>query len=398
MSEQVASKSKRTKFNFPYYTLRNISCPEDKAAKREVYFGQAPGESFLDLDNHRNVREYLTDAPSKKRNTPTQINKAIAFTLETNPDDFSFLNTGVTVVAHSVEIDDKGKKIALIEPSIINGAQTQGELKQYYTGKDNEGIPRDAVKVTFELIVTSDEDLINEISISRNFQNDVMALSIAGKRGLLKELDDRFQESHPGLFLAKKETDRDEIFIKTERVLQVITALMPAELWPIQKEKEKPNKVFTYSQKAKCLRMYTDIVTVAQDSSDPNHMVSKELYNFYLDIVGDAWTLYKKWKAHQGFRGTKLKCIKRNPNFSIKEVPDGIVFPIIASLSIFITKSKKGWKLNIPEAFDDKQIISSAKTALMEIADSNPNTMGKHRSCYSQLSQITSIYAQFLRV
>lgn len=397
MSKQVVLRPKRLKFSFPYRTLRNISCPEDKAAKREVYFGQASGKSFLNLPNHRNVREYLTDTPGKKRKTPTQINRAIAFTLETNPEDFPFLNTGITVVAHSVEIDDKAKEVTLIEPSIINGAQTQGELAEYYQSKIyNEILPED-IKVTFELIVTSDDDLINEISISRNFQNNVMAISIAGKRGLLKELDERFKKHHPGLFLKQSETDRDEYFVKTERVLQVITALMPSELWPIKKDKERPNKVFTYSQKAKCLRMYTDTVTAAHDPNDQNHKVSKELYNFYLDLVGDAWTLYQSWKTHQGFRGSGLKCIKRNPNGSIKEVPDGMVFPIIASLSIFVTKSTKGWKLKIPEAFDDKQIIISAKTALMEIANSNPNTMGKNKSCYSQLSQITSIYAQFLR-
>jgi hypothetical protein len=36
--------------------------------------------------------------------------------------------------------------------------------------------------IKYELIVTNDDNLIAEISISRNFQNDVRAISIAGAR------------------------------------------------------------------------------------------------------------------------------------------------------------------------------------------------------------------------
>lgn len=391
---------------FQYLTLRNISCPDDKTAKREVYFGQAPGESFLKLPNNENVRKYLTDAEGKQRKASTQVNRAIASTLNNIPGDFSFLNTGITIVAKSVTVNSKTQEITLVEPSIINGAQTQGELRKYYQAvqndKQNNGrfpdeVPdevsdevSDEVKVTFELIVTSDSELIDEISIARNFQNDVMAISIAGKRGQFQKLNEEFRKRHDRP-LRMSETDRGEKFVETERLLQVITALIPTELWPNQKEKENPNKVFAYSQKSKCLKMFTDMVSGSETSEK-----SKKLYDFYLDIAGEAWTLYDKWKTHQGFRGTKLKCIKRNKDYSIKEVPDGVVFPIIVALSVFIKKTKKGWKLAIPKELDDQQIILSAKTALMEIASSNPNFMGKSKPCYSQVKQITSLYAQIL--
>jgi len=38
----------------------------------------------------------------------------------------------MVIVARDSEIDDKNKFILLDRPSIINGSQTQGELRRYY--------------------------------------------------------------------------------------------------------------------------------------------------------------------------------------------------------------------------------------------------------------------------
>ena len=81
------------------------------------------------------------------------------------------------------------------------------------------------VSVKFELIVTDDDNLIAEISIARNFQNDVKNLSIAGRRGQLEELEDSLQKKFPRLKLQKSETQRpsdDNDYLQTEKLLQVI--------------------------------------------------------------------------------------------------------------------------------------------------------------------------------
>jgi hypothetical protein len=78
------------------------------------------------------------------------------------------------------------------------------------------------------------------------------------------------------------------------------------------------------------------------------------------------------------------------------EVPDGIVFPILAALAQFATKTKKGWRIQRPEQLDDKELIAAAKRAYMDIANSKPEIMGKSRPCYSALEQITSIYKRLL--
>lgn len=74
------------------------------------------------------------------------------------------------------------------------------------------------------------------------------------------------------------------------------------------------------------------------------------------------------------------------------EVPDGIIFPIIASLSGFAKKTGEGWRIKPPRLFRDEEIIRAAKSVYHSIASSNPWLMGKNKACYFALNQITSIY------
>jgi hypothetical protein len=108
------------------------------------------------------------------------------------PDQFSILNGGMTIVAQTAIVDDKEKVIRLTCPSIINGSQTQGELKRYF--ERFSGQPETVPSIKFEIIVTGDTDLIAEISIARNFQIDVRAISIAGRRGQLDDLEESIQK------------------------------------------------------------------------------------------------------------------------------------------------------------------------------------------------------------
>lgn len=251
----------------PFHSFRNISSPEDIANGRKVCSGHLPAKSILDLPTNENVREYLVEAEGKQVRRQTQVHRAIRETLEQNPDTFCVLNGGITIVAHECEVDEKEKVLRLQRASIINGAQTQGVLKDFF--RDNPTI--DGIHVKYELVVTDQTDLIAEISIARNFQNDVKSLSIVGRRGQLDELEDSLKKKYPKYRLQKSETEwptDDNEYIATEKLLQVIAALLPAELW------FKPgevNKVYTYNAKATCLKDFQDIYRKAKDEKDPEH-------------------------------------------------------------------------------------------------------------------------------
>lgn len=375
-------------FELPYITCRNISGPEDEEAGRKVYAGHAPASSVLTLEDDENVREYLVDALGKAKARPTLVHQAIRKTLADHPDQFSILNGGMVIVARVAEVDDKRKVLILQQPSIINGSQTQGELLRYFDKRGQEAdffVP----SIKYELIVTKDDDLIAEISISRNFQNDVRAISIAGRRGQLDELEEAVRRVIPGAKLRKSETDLvvDDEFLDTEKLIQVLFALMPAKLFALL-EKDAASKVFAYSQKTRCLKLFQRIVEGRQDDADLD-----AIYAYFLDMAGHAWNLYEKWKAHPQFHGTRLRAIERE-NGEVVSVPDGIVFPILSAMSAFVTHRRRGWVLQPVEQFDERELIEAAAQVYMEIADHNPQTMGKNKACYSALQRITAIYAR----
>lgn len=378
-------------FEFPYITCRNISAPEDDAAGRKVYSGHAPASSVLSLQDDENVREYLADAQGSQKHMPTLVHQAIRKTLEDQPDQFSILNGGMVIVAHAVEVDDKRKVLVLKRPSIINGSQTQGELGRYFAKYQNSSDFFEP-SIKFELIVTTDDGLIAEISIARNFQNDVRPISIVGRRGQLDELELAVQKDIPGAKLRKSETDITGEYLDTEKLIQVIFSLMPGVLVKsLVEDDDASNKVFTYSQKTRCLKLFQRLVNASGKDSE-----SADVYQYFLDISGQAWKLYGRWKSHPGFHESRLPMFERE-NGQVAVVPDGILFPILSAFSAFVDRPGKKWEINIPDVFDEKELIDAAAQVYMEIANRNPQTMGKSKACYSTLLRLTGLCARLAR-
>lgn len=369
-----------------YDSLRNISCDHDTENGRRVLVGRALAPQLLGLNTDENVRAYLVDAEGKKKKRRGDVHRKILETIENYPENFCVLNGGIVIIARDYEVDEKTKTLKMQKPSIINGAQTQGVLRD---AVQEFGDDFPMVYVTFEVIVTKNEDLIADISIARNFQNDVQNISIAGSRGILDELEESLQGGiSDEIRIRKSETDRSDDYIDTEKLLQVIMALTPPAMFQGTAAPDRESKAYTYSQKATCLKDFSAVYDATKhDLSKPD----ADLYDFFLQIAPEAHLLYQKWKSHQGFRGTRIRIIERDGG-KIVEVPDGIIFPILASLSVFVAKKKGKWTISKPELLADSELIDTAKTVYMQIADSNPQTMGKKPACYSSLLSITTIY------
>jgi hypothetical protein len=386
----MKTSSSKGVLTLPIHCIRNISCPEDSEDGRFVYAGHMPIAAVQQIPSHENVRGYLREAEGKERRMMTQVHRAILNTLSEHPSMFSVLNGGLVIVAKACDIDDKTREIRLKNPSIINGSQTQGVIKDFL----HKHAYANNVHVKFELIITNDEDLIAEISIARNFQNDVESISIAGRRGQLDELEARLQQEFPDNKLRKSETQRPSVtndYIDTEKLLQVLAALLPEELWWKPSE---VSKTYTYSQRATCLKDFQRVFESAKNSDLDDHGQMSKVYAYYLDMASEAWKLYQKWKTHQGFTGTGIRSLEREGR-TIVDVPDAIVFPVLAAHSEFVVNKKGTWTLSIPTILDDAELIGAAKSVYMEIAKSRPEIMGKTKACYSAIQQITSIYRKF---
>lgn len=374
-----------------FHSLRNISSPDDLASDRKVLSGHMPAKEVLKINTHENVRSYLLDVEGKKK-VPTSVHRAIKSTLENAPDKFSVLNGGVTIVAEEYIVDEKERTFTLINASIINGAQTQGILRDYYESlKDPNDFPD--IHVTYELIITTDESLIAEISIARNFQNDVKLLSISGKLGIFDDLEVSVQKGLNGQKLRLSESDAPDETMDTEKLLQVITSLIPEVLWNDLKRGDLANKAYAYNQKARCLKEFTELKKTLTDQ--PDNALVKDVYQFFIDIAPEAWNLYEKWKVHPNFRGTGIRSIQRDGK-EIVDVPDGIIFPILAALSQFIVKENGKWTIKIPSIFEDQDLINAAKSAYKDVANHKPYVMGRSKASYSSLIQVTSIYNRLM--
>ena len=391
MAAQATSGRVRPVFLI-YNTLRTVNSPEDTEAGRRRYCGVAPANSFFELGTDENVRAYLGRDEAGQPRKSTKVNIAIRETLSEHREDFVLLNSGIVLVARDAKVDDNSKppKVALYLPSIINGAQTQGVLKDFFAAKkDDTAYP----SVNFELIVTDDEELIGDISIARNFQNEVTNLSIYGRQGRFDELQTAMKEIDPSIKLKTRETDFGDDFLDTEKLVQVLTAIAPTGIPLPSAEKrsvktpETIYRVYAYRHRSRCL---TDFATVMDKQEK-----WPAAHRFCLDVAVDAWNLYRRLKGEQAF--SRLQCVRGELVAGRKQVdpdgvPDGIVFPMLSALSRFMKEHRGRWRLAIPPKFPWQTFYQAAMLQETGAAGNNPNTMGKKAECYIALHGSIDMY------
>jgi hypothetical protein len=94
------------------------------------------------------------------------------------PDRFINRNSGITITCTNCEIDDNRKLAKLTNASIINGAQTQGEIKRFFNGLEQDDQTDFLVRA--EIIMDPAHESIVEIAIARNTATAVKSVSQAG--------------------------------------------------------------------------------------------------------------------------------------------------------------------------------------------------------------------------
>lgn len=124
----------------------------------------------------RNIRYFLGGKSS--------VNSSIKETLENNPEDFFYLNNGVTAicdfVAPKAKNKDKGnaRKLKVKNLSIINGAQTVASSAEFVA--DNPDCDIKLANVMFTLVhAHSQNDFGCQITKARNHQNPVQIANFA---------------------------------------------------------------------------------------------------------------------------------------------------------------------------------------------------------------------------
>lgn len=358
-----------------YEIIRNITTENQKKSNQTILIGIINSDQLINLPDQDNVRRFL----GNENKATGAVQQAIERALEERSSEFSMLNGGVTVIAKSVRYKDDSKKLLLIDPSIINGSQSRGVMRVYHNNPDNPPVP---VKV--EIIITTDEDLIADISIARNFQTKVKNMSIAGRQGAFDSLNKSLENSRKPYRLNTDESQRDGL--DPSLAIQILFLLMPKSFWEKYFQKVAYKKSAIYSSTAKWLDLYAEHYkkSIAGDSE------SIEVIKFFDDLIPDALDFYFSWQKSQEFKGFRImNGITRDESHNIIKVSNAWVFPIISGYSVFVKRnSNDKWVLNTPSEFDPQKLIEVAK----DIYQSKPdvNALGKNPLAYSMIEMMAN--------
>ena len=110
------------------HIIRKTTTLSEKKLGDDSYHAVVWAEDILGLDTVRNLRTYTGEYKPKSR---TKTNKATGDTIRNVPERFGQRNGGLTVSCSAVKVNQDKGILTLTNASLINGAQTQGELNLF---------------------------------------------------------------------------------------------------------------------------------------------------------------------------------------------------------------------------------------------------------------------------
>ena len=367
-----------------YQLLRNTTSPDETRTGVKSFVANLSAFEILKVNTKENLRAYLAEDNPKKRN---RVHDAIRNTIQTEPQRFITRNSGFVIGATAIEVDDNKKLLSLEDPSILNGAQSQGEIRRWVQETFGDELPMDFGEPPFfvraEIIVDSDTDEVVETAIARNTATPVKSISQAGARGHLNDLEESIAKVRPGLKIRMKETDVD--VYDTRKILQYTRLLMPLS---VSRNESPAEKLRPYKNPEQCL---TDF-SAWYDSKDIDP-VARSKYNFTVQMAPYAIAEYEYWERHEGWNGHRLweetkkggRACRRDKAGKVVWVSPGLVFPIVGAVSEFVEEETPGrWVVAKPKIFEPVEMIASAVKQFRN-ADSDPMQMGRDAGIYDAL-------------
>ncbi len=367
-----------------YHTIRNLTSPEEKENGVQTHFANVRAENVLQLSTRDNLRSYIAEHNPKKRN---KVHQAIERTIVEYPDRFINRNSGLTVTCSKIQVDDNSKVARLTDASIINGAQTQGEIKRVFDElQEYEEDSGDlGFHVRLEINVDPDHQSVVETAIARNTATTVTNISQAGARGHLDDLKKALEKARPDTTIRVSETDQG--VLETKEILQYARLLMPESLLGEKSASEK-YRVHKYSG-----QVLADFSEWYENQNLDEK--AREKYEFTVAIASQALDEYEYWRSHEGWNGNRLhekpkkggRPVRRDKKSGkITWVAPGILFPLFGALSAFVRKdSKNGWIIDKPSIFDEKELIKRAVNQFRAL-DRDVSLMGRSEAAYDALS------------
>lgn len=172
------------KVSVPILFQERVTLPEIDGIK-ESFLGIIPLSEFskLIVDENNNLRNIFYDNIRDFQGLRNPVNTQIEKTLKTaQPEIFTILNNGITVVAN--DLKSTGNKFTVIDYQIVNGCQTSNVLYEYIKNTNYVDFT-----IPLKLIVTSNEDIKNKITIATNSQTAIKHEQLQAMTDFQKNLE-----------------------------------------------------------------------------------------------------------------------------------------------------------------------------------------------------------------
>lgn len=372
--------------------IKNTTSPEEKKFGSMNWIIICNVKEILKFDLDKNLRISYEDAVNKSRNS---THKAIYNSFDKRPGRFIQRHSGFTVVCDNLiqtKKEEYGINTIILEnASLINGGQSQGEIKKWFEANKEASLTDewDKTNIKIEVIVEKDIHEVHEISVARNDSTNVSDLSKLGNQGYFDDLNNSMvNDLGEEYAIQLSETDNK---LSTQLLLQILRAMTPKSL---KGETWSKDMVVAYSGKQKCLINYKERVDEEKSVKEKTNSFDPIL-DFYRSFAPQAWTLYEEWTKDKDWVSfwKKSDNTKRMGKYDEKndsfELTWAIACPVLFGLQDFIDQNANGWKFNLPKTFDKKAFMNS----VMEEFKRHkyvPQDFAKDRSTYLLLRDSVS--------
>jgi hypothetical protein len=327
----------------------------------QSYYGVLPFKEFkkIIIDSNDNIKSVFDDNVRDFQGSNNPVNKSIAETLGSeSPNLFSVLNNGVTIVASTIK--SSGNNISIFDYQIVNGCQTSNVLFEYRNDTEIE-----EMEIPIRLIVTEDEDIKSQITVSTNNQTAIKKEQLTAMSDFQKNLELYYNsiEGDGRLYYERraKQYNSDRTVVK-RRIVTVSNQIKSFSSMFLN----NPHMVTSY---------YGTIVKKVGESGSSIFEKDHQFATYYLSGLAfyrlDSLfnsnvidTKYKKIKFFILMLVTKLATTEKIQHLNSKRLVDKYCDPIIALLNDQLKTEKlfkKAVKIIDESGVDinDKQFVKS---------------------------------------
>lgn len=352
-------------FTFSAY---NVSTPELKAKGYECFIAKIPIRELWKLD------------PTRTRTRRCAVHHAIRNTLETNPECLDIRSNGITVNCSSVTLNDD-KSINVSNIKISDGRKTLDEIELYinehYIGLHNDG---------FDKGLTTEMNVHLSVRFLINVKENADSPKYTSKSAWLVDLRKAIELSENVPPLRSSALDHRKV-LEPEHLIQLCRLVMPMRL----QLNSSNNELYTHTfvERSQCLQDF-----IQWQSLKDSDIQARKKYLFTLAIAPQALEIYRFWLNLKDWTSDEFaeqimdngSIIHTDAAGNVRWINPGLINPIVHAMSVFVNRSDNLWNIDIPEAFNARQMIRVALGKL-QLHNNDPIEMGRRSLAYEALKR-----------